>query len=45
MELFQNLTTSGYNYWRNIALWISCIINVLILFSISIDIDFNSDYI
>lgn len=38
MEMFQNMTTSSYTYWRSAALYLSFIVQVLVLCMISIDL-------
>jgi hypothetical protein len=38
MEMFQNMTTSSYTYWRSAALYLSFVIQVMVLFLISIDL-------
>jgi hypothetical protein len=38
MEMFQNMTTSSYTYWRSAALYLSFIVQVLVLFMISIEL-------
>lgn len=37
MEMFQNMTTSKYNYWHWTALYLSYFIQVLLLVLVSID--------
>lgn len=38
MEMFQNMTTSSYTYWRSAALILSFIVQIFVLFMISIEL-------
>lgn len=47
MEMYQHMSTSGYNYWRSAALYLSFILQLLVLMSMGIELnmpDESSDF-
>jgi hypothetical protein len=37
--MYQNMSTSGYNYWRSAALYLSFLLQLLVLVSMGIELN------